>query len=181
MRDQTGYAFSRLGGTPRPVDGLSPPFGGSAARVELDHSGSQWSNASEVQAIDRQATIGSAIRLRIRRQDGDSSAKVQFFLDRDRNPFNDNNARLVAARTFDASEQIVTARVNGSSSGVAPGNYYVYTKTLDPGGHVRYSYSRRIKLVAPAAAQTAAFHLFSWRSIETGAKPGDATDLPLPE
>lgn len=155
-RDQTGYAFARLGGVARPVNGLSPVFGGSATRVDVGQKNSQWSNADDVQAIDRQTTIGERIRLRFRIQDRDTGSNVTMFLDRDRNPLNDNNARKVAARDYAESDAVTTVRIDGSSSGVEPGKYYVYTKSTDAGGHVRYAYSRRIELVAPAQGRVMA-------------------------
>jgi hypothetical protein len=165
-RTRTGYYFSRIEGGVRASDGLSPSFGGTAARVDVGQSGSQWSNADAVQALDRQVQAGEFIRVRFRRQDRDSSARVNVFLDRDRNPFNTNTIRTIAARTYRASGSVVVERLNGVSDGVAPGNYYVYTRTTDAGGHVRYAYSNRFAIIAPQARALAS-HVFSTTPIAT--------------
>jgi hypothetical protein len=166
VRTRTGYYFSRIGGGIRAADGLSPAFGGAASRVDVGRSGSQWSNADAVQALDRQVQSGDFIRVRFRRQDRDSSARVNVFLDRDLNPFNANTVRTIAARTYRASNSVVVERLNGVSDGVAPGNYYVYTRTIDSGGHTRYAYSNRFAIIAPQARMLAT-RLFSTTPIIT--------------
>ena len=149
-RDATGYAFSRLGGTPRPVSGLREPFGGQAARRQTGQQGSQWGNVSDLQVLrGTHYVIGEKIPLRVKRQDRDGGDTITMWIDRDRNPFNDNNLRKIRSLSFGETDDVTPTRINGSSSGIDPGKYYVYARITDAAGNARYTYSRRITLTDP--------------------------------
>lgn len=176
-RDSTGYAFSRLGGKARPVSGLRPEFGGEAPRAETEASGSQWGNIDDLQVLEGTTyTIGEKIPLRIKQQDRDDGYTITLWIDRDRNPYNDNNIRKIRSLSFGETDAVTPTRINGSSSDIEPGKYYVYARITDSGDHARYTYSRRITLVAPDAATQRLTGVFSSRPIEA---PASAA-LPAP-
>ena len=149
-RDATGYAFARLGGTPRPTDGLRAEFGGAAPRVDPGRAGAQWPNIADVQVLGSTTVIiGEKIPLRYKRQDLDGNLKVDLFLDRDQNPFNENNVRAISRVTYPADAAFTVTRVNGSSLDIEPGRYWVMAKISDDGGRTYFAYSRRITFNAP--------------------------------
>ena len=163
-RDATGYAFARLGGTARPTDGLRAEFGGAAPRVDPGRSGAQWPNIADVQVLGSTTiVIGEKVPLRYKRQDLDGNLKVDLFLDRDQNPFNENNVRAISRVTYPADAAFTVTRVNGSSLDIEPGRYWVMAKISDDGGRTYFGYSRRITFNAPpgVAAMAASAKTFS--------------------
>jgi hypothetical protein len=149
-RDATGYALARLGGTPRPTDGLRAEFGGAAPREDPGRSGAQWPNIADVQVLGSTTiVIGDKIPLRYKRQDHDGNLKVDLFLDRDQNPFNENNVRAISRVSYPADPGFIVTRVNGSSLDIEPGRYWVMAKVSDDGGRTSFAYSRRITFNAP--------------------------------
>jgi hypothetical protein len=150
-RDQTGYLFSRLVGGPRPADGLWPAGGGSAAREAAGQaSGRQWANVTDVRVLrSRTYEPGRTIKIRLVRSDRDSNANVSLFLDRDTNPYNDNFVRTLRRTNVAPSDEAIANRATGSTAGASVGTYWVCARVTDSAGHVRYSYSKSIQLIAP--------------------------------
>jgi hypothetical protein len=152
-RDKTGYTFSRLGGGSRPKGGLSAAFGGTGERRGVGEEFAQWSNVGDVRtAGGRVFSVGEKIKVRLRVQDRDSSSRLTLYLDRDRNPYNGNEARTMRRANVGQLDEVTLKSFSAASSGVAPGTYYIYARVSDSSGGVRFSYSRRITLTASATA-----------------------------
>lgn len=151
-RDQAGFAFSRISaGAARPAGGLGPIVGGSAERDGVDASGAQWANVRDVALIGGASSVaaGKTIRVALRYGDADSRATVSVFLDRDRNPYNDNSVTRLARRALARSEN-GGARLSGSTVEASPGTYYLYAQVTDPQGNVHYDYAEQsLRLTSP--------------------------------
>jgi hypothetical protein len=152
-RDKTGYLFSQLVGGSRPRDGLSPAFGGTGDRRDPGKGLPQWSNVGDVRSSGgRVFSVGERIKLKLKVQDRDSGSMLTLFLDRDRNPYNDNYARTLRKVDLSQFNDVKAINLSGSSGGVSAGNYYVCAKITDAAGHTRFGYSRRITLESSTAA-----------------------------
>jgi hypothetical protein len=152
-RDETGFYFSRLVGGARPKEGLSPDFSGSADRRDAGDDFKQWSNIGDVRVVGgRTFAVGERIKTRLKLQDGDSNTRLTIYLDRDRNPLNNNHVRTMRRATVAQRDEVTSVSYSGSSGGIEPGSYYVFAKVTDSSGGMRFAYSRRITLTAPATA-----------------------------
>jgi hypothetical protein len=153
-KNATGYAFSRLGGTPRPVDGLNPAFGGKASRSGPGQSGSQWANGANLRFVGGTTfPLGEKLKLRFIRQDRDGPTNVTIVMDRDSNPYNTNAVRTMRRAVVDKADAMTLTGLSAFTGGVDPGRYFIYARFTDAEGHTRYTYSRRITLTAPVTTQ----------------------------
>lgn len=144
-RDQTGYAFSRLGaGVTRNTQGLGSLGGGSAERMDAGESGSQIPSALELKPRGgTEFKSGAKFSVSLRAGDRDDIAAATIYLDSDRNPFNSPAQRIGSASvTGDISESIINVR----ASGIAPGRYALATKLLDTTGNTVWLYGRSITI-----------------------------------
>ncbi|MGH7176541.1 MAG: hypothetical protein ACREJC_04090, partial [Tepidisphaeraceae bacterium] len=157
-RDRTGYLFSRIMNGTRPANGVGIAYGGTARRVGAGQSSAgQWPNLTDLSVLEGSSiSAGQNITLRFLRQDRDSTASYEFFLDNDQNPFNNTNASVfkLTGRTFSQADAITATRLAARTVGAAPGTYFVYCKTADPGGRIRFAYSTRtLTLRTPTSGQ----------------------------
>lgn len=153
-RDEVGFAWSRIAGGSRPSDGVAAAFGGTADRDGVSESGSQWANVREVSLVDGETSVaaGKTIRVRFRFGDTDSASTVSIFLDKDRNPTNNNTVSRIARKTYGAIAN-AGARLSGSTVEASPGTYFIYAQIADSAGHVRYAYlPQSLTLTTPTAA-----------------------------
>src|SRR5262249_2500356 len=99
-RDGTGFAFSFIGGSARPNDGIGKAFGGSADRsAPLKLSGTQWGNIISTRVVGTtKVGLDQPITLKAIYSDSDSADHVTFFLDNDHNPLN-GNATVIGTTT----------------------------------------------------------------------------------
>jgi hypothetical protein len=156
-RDATGYAFSRLGGTARPVDGLNPAFGGTAHRSGPGQSGAQWANGGNLRMVGgTRFVVGDKLKLRFIRQDRDGPTNATIVMDRDSNPYNSNAVRTMRRAVIESSPNMTLTGLSAFTGGVEPGRYFIYARFSDAQGHSRYTYSRRITLTAPPMVTQAA-------------------------
>ena len=164
-RDQTGYVFSRLVGGARPADGLWPAGGGSGAREPVGENGKQWANVTDVRVLgSRTIEPGRTIKVRLMRSDRDSNQNVLLFLDRDTNPYNDNFVRTLRRTNVASTSNPIANRSTGSTSGAPTGTYWVCARITDSAGHMRFSYSKSLQIIAPA--QHALTHAFSMQPMD---------------
>ena len=152
LRDESGYAFSRLVGRPRPAAGVSSDFGGGAHRTALSWTMANWPNLLQLRldAPPGQLLTGNPIPVSYYHQDVDGADTISWFLDPDRNPYNANEI----ARNQLSVEQTTAMPAPRSSTvdtqGVSPGSYYVAAKIHDAAGHQRYAYAARpATLISP--------------------------------
>ncbi len=157
-RRQTGYYYSRTGGGDR--------YNGAAAagvhyrlsqssianRTEVDLAPAAWPNATFKPLANYIVGAGSEVNLEYFHQDADSEMAVEFYLDNDANPFNDQGNpcyRLIDRLTgLAASDQIAgpnSYRWTPHETDV--GRWFVQIKASEPsgaGGRVRYDYLPRL-------------------------------------
>jgi Ca2+-binding RTX toxin-like protein len=147
-RDGTGFVFSRIAGGARPADGLSVDHGGSADRVMIDATGEQWANLADVKVLGGpQFQVGQNVRLSFTQQDRDSSSKVEFFLDTDRNPLNGVTSEL-GEKTIGQSDSVNAEHFTAITASQPRGKYFIVAKVIDSAGNVRYEIANhQIKLV----------------------------------
>jgi hypothetical protein len=139
-RDQTGFLYSSIRGGTRPLSGVWTASGGTGARVATGQTGSQWANVADVIVSGGNSIFsGQTIQVNYLHQDRDSAHTVTLYLDSDRNPY--NGATTLGRSDFNQNSSIVTGSTSVSTTGVAPGTYYICAKASDAAGHVRYSYS----------------------------------------
>jgi hypothetical protein len=161
-RDRTGYFFSRIVGGVRPRDGLHPSHFGTAHRDGVPRSPRpQWANVADLGLLgnERSVPAGTALRMVLRHGDADSTQRIAVFLDRDRNPYNDNNALRMTTGRLSPTSSVARSRTTGQTRGAAPGTYYIYAQVTDPEGHIRYAYARRPLTITRAAGTAAADRL----------------------
>jgi len=153
--DQTGFSFSRIKGTTvRKNDGLhaNSLSGGNGVRQALLWSEAVWPNIADLQVRKDSSAlghgrqtipIGTNLELRYMSLDYDSSSTVTLHADADRNPYNNNDLKLlgnpvqhsVTGKTF------IENTVNWDTSGMTDGTEVcVYAKISD-GSRTRYFYA----------------------------------------
>lgn len=146
-RDSVGYAWSRLGGVPRPLSGVGTAFGGSASRVPVAAVGLQWPNVGLMRITNGyDAVPGANISVSYLAQDRDSSATITFFRDVDDNPFNGTGGDIGIA-TITPGEVVPDSRVFSSATwGI--GTFWIGARITD-GGRTRYAYIDRPVVIEP--------------------------------
>jgi hypothetical protein len=154
-RTSVGFDWSAIGGSARPLDGVSVAFGGTATRTATSQLGSQWSNIGDVHVTDGRNlfTIGESIPLSFMYQDRDDVGLINFYLDDDQNPYNGNVGTITPASLltpFSGDSVGWFSDVASDTSTISAGNYYLYGEVADDQGHTRYAYdSAIIQLVEP--------------------------------
>lgn len=161
-RSQTGFVFSQIGGGSRPSDGSNVAFGGKASRVSAGQEGTQWANLAGMRLLQG-TTIPSGPRatLHFVRQDRDSADSVVIFLDRDKNPYNGNNVRVLRRATVPEADGITTTKLTIATDRVSAGSYYIGTQIFDQQGHLRIGYTGKIKITKPSSGKSTSSVKFS--------------------
>jgi len=142
-RTQTGYIYDHNVGAPRPLSGVWSASGGSGARTAAGQQGAQWGNVTDLAVAGGNNSVasGQPLTLSYLNQDRDSGNTITFYLDQDRNPYNDNAARtLGTTTTSEGSESIASSQSTFSTRGIGQGNYWLAAKVTDEQGHTRYAY-----------------------------------------
>jgi hypothetical protein len=149
-RDQTGFIYSRIVGADRPASGVWAASGGTGSRIATEHSGPQWPNITDLALTAGTAVpVGQPVQMTYIHQDRDSDNTITFYLDTDRNPYNNNFAKTLGTASFSASDSIDQGQTAGDTTGVAAGRYWLAAVIVDPDGHSRYSYGKLITVGKP--------------------------------
>lgn len=125
-------------------------LGGKGARQSLIWTNAKWCNiiASSIQKDGTDLLFGNQVL-----DNGDAlsivgyyrsysnACTVTFYVDKDRNPYNDNNDAIIGALHLAATNSTITRfNFNCTVSGLSSGSrYYVYSKITD-GVYIRYKY-----------------------------------------
>jgi hypothetical protein len=159
-RGETGYYYSRVIGGVRPSAGLATVLGGEGSRAALAWTDAVWPNmlGLEMASTARNFVPGDMLGVQFYHQDYDSQSSARFYLDPDRNPYNDN-AILVSSSSGQTLEKTGATPEAQSGvcdlTGVALGDYFVLGAISDEAGHVRYAYAAdSITVGTPAPAIT---------------------------
>jgi Ca2+-binding RTX toxin-like protein len=141
-RDETGFAFSRIGATAsRPASGLGPALRGTATRSEAGLDGLQFPSATEVKPLGGVTSLSSGRRISVQLRAqlrGGAAADVDFFLDNDRNPYNGAGpvvghgtiSGAMADRTYALSHTLARS----------PGDYFLAVRLSAGGERDRWLY-----------------------------------------
>jgi Ca2+-binding RTX toxin-like protein len=152
-RDATGFVYSSIVGASRPLSGVWSASGGTGARTATGKSGVQWADVTDLTIGGATVASGQPISLKFLHQDRDDSSTVAFFLDSDKNPFNNNFSQSLGSSTFSASASAESDSKSVNTQGIAPGNYFVVAKITDGQGHTRYTYSKPLQVTDPLPPQ----------------------------
>lgn len=145
-RNQVGFAWSRIGGTLRPADGIA----GTAYRspLTITASGSQrWDNVLMAGLFtDVTEHRGDSVTVPLAVLDANHDATVWVGVDTDSNPY-DGVTWLSSNVTTGLSSTTWQASIDTST--LAPGTYHVSAKITN-GTHTTYDYSRgTLTVLAP--------------------------------
>jgi Ca2+-binding RTX toxin-like protein len=146
-RGATGFYYSLIVGGTRPVSGIGQAFGGSASRVALPApSGPQSPDIGNIQLVNGTShtiQIGAALDVDFEIETPDANASITWYLDTDRNPFDDSEQTQLPINSPVGSTQGSIEPILGTLSvptaNAPQGNRYVYAE-IDDGGLIRYSY-----------------------------------------
>lgn len=152
-RDQTGFLYSAMMGGARPLSGVWAASGGTGTRTAAGQSGIQWGNATGLNVTTGNTVAsGNSINVSYLHQDRDSADTITFFLDTDRNPYNNAFAATLGTANFGLTSAITQSFSTLSTTGVAPGSYWLGAKITDTQGNTRYTYesvNSQLKVTAP--------------------------------
>jgi regulation of enolase protein 1 (concanavalin A-like superfamily) len=140
-RNATGWIYSQEVGSPRPLSGVWTASGGTGARTAAGQVGSQWGDATDV-TITSGTTVatGNAINVSYLHEDRDSADTITFYLDSDRNPYNNTFADTLGSVNLGQTNTPTQSTATLSTAGVTPGTYWLCAKITDAAGHTRYTY-----------------------------------------
>jgi hypothetical protein len=153
-RDQTGFAFSRIGNLKRPAEGVASNLGGTASRVAAGQRGKQWGNLANMRVLGGSTLArGTRATLRFVRQDRDGGDTLTVFLDEDCNPYNGTTVKTLHHMSMDKASSATAARISIPTDGLSAGTYYLGAQIADGNGHLRFAYAGPLVLSAAAPAK----------------------------
>lgn len=171
---KAGFFYSRIGlygnrlSTDTPVaggDALKNGYhndallGGAGARSPQTWTSAVWPNVVALEVLRGSTplgpgvqglSVGETLTLRYTYRDYDSGSDVTFYVDQDRNPYNNNNLGTIATRNLSATgPTLAQATEPWNSTGISPvGEMFVYAKITD-GSRTRYLYAFQSFEIAP--------------------------------
>jgi hypothetical protein len=156
-KEISGFYFSRIRGGPRDNTGLSKDFfpgtgpnHGIADSVSVPHLAheKQWPNLDyiEVATPGGSYVVGAPLAVRFDYQfDGSDDSTVNWYLDPDRNPFNNTNASAVRLLQTDhrSPQPSIAAKVDEelATTLAEPDHDYYLLAEINANGHTRYAYA----------------------------------------
>ncbi len=139
-RGLTGYDFSLVGGGVRPLSGVSKLFGGNGSRAAVTTTGTQWPNIGMVTASTTIVPPGLQFSANYDFEYAPSTSNVQFFLDDDQNPYNDNSIAIGADTSLPATGSAVVSNQATLTAPTGTGNYYLEAEITN-GSQNRFAYA----------------------------------------
>ena len=152
-RDATGYYYSRLGGGTRPLAGIGTNFGGTGARGALGHAGPQWGNLAMVSLPGDIIADGDPFNINYDYDTIGANAQIQWFLDPDTNPYNNNSIPIGSAYSVNATADTVIKAAKSLIANAPFGTYYLEGRIVNAAG-TRYAYSSAFSLATAPPAGT---------------------------
>lgn len=141
-RDATGFIYTSLVGGARPAAGLWAASGGTGVRTAAGQSGVQWGNVTDLSiASGSSVTAGSAIQVSFIHQDRGSGDTVTFFLDTDRNPYNNTFAADLGSMNLAEADMVSQGSATLSTANVPNGQYWLVAQVTNAQGLTRYAYN----------------------------------------
>jgi hypothetical protein len=143
-RTETGFAFTKIAAGNPPLDGVSSLFDGTADRSTAGNDGAQWANAINVRNTGgSHFNVGQRVKIKATYDNRSGNAHLAWFLDTDQDPYNNNSARTMGRKSGGEVATPSGIVTTGSTSGIAPGTYYIGVQVSDNAGHVRYVYGTK--------------------------------------
>jgi len=140
-RDATGFIYTSLVGAARPLSGLWAASGGTGARTATGQVGAQWGNVTDLAVTSgNTVTVGDSFNVSYIHQDRGGADTIAFYLDTDRNPYNNNFVADLGSFDLAQATAITQGSENLSMAGVAPGTYWLCAKVTNAQGDTRYTY-----------------------------------------
>jgi hypothetical protein len=150
-RDETGFVYNSLVGAPRPLTGLWAASGGTGARTAVSQVGAQWGNASDLTITNgNTVTTGNPLQVSFIHQDRGGADNITFYLDSDRNPYNNNFVANLGTFSLAEAAAITQGTETLSTAGVAPGSYWLCAQVTNANNDTRYTYE---SITAPLTIQ----------------------------
>jgi hypothetical protein len=151
-RNETGFVYNSLVGAPRPLTGVWAASGGTGARTAVAQVGTQWGNATDLDVTSGNiVTTGNNIDVSFLHQDrGGGADNITFYLDSDRNPYNNNFVANLGTFSLAQAAAITQGSETLSTAGVAPGTYWLAAKVTNGNSDTRYTYE---SITAPLTIQ----------------------------
>ncbi len=139
-------------GGERPKDGYNDDslLGGSGSRSSLSWMSPNWPNIITIKAYrgttllnskTESISLGETLNINYVGFDSNSSSDITFYVDQDRNPYNNNNLATIGTKNHSASgSSFFSGTQTWDTAGLNPsGGFYVYGKITD-GTNTRYIY-----------------------------------------
>jgi hypothetical protein len=143
-RETTGFYYAHGGGGAwaRPASGLSSAFGGSVSRSAAARTSgaAQWANVSSINVSATTLAPMQSFTASFRYSSFNTNASMQWYLDPDTNPYNNNSLALGNASTLGATGENVVF-TNANLSAVAPAGTYFLEARISNAAGTRYAYS----------------------------------------
>jgi len=172
----TGFSQSRVAGGTRYDAGLHASLGGAATREAMNAPSAHWPSVIDLSVgigPDNRLLRGAVVDVNFTYADYNSNAALSIRLDRDKNPYNNNNSvTLVGAEELAATTGVIAANgeMTWNTAGQSTGTYYLYAAITDSpaSGRTRYLYREQ------------PIHIISLGSVEPGPFLDGALVLDLP-
>lgn len=140
-RDATGFIYTDLVGAPRPLSGVWAASGGTGTRTPAGDSGTQWGNVTDLTVTSGDSfASGDSINVSFLHEDRGGADTVTFFLGTTRNPYNDTFAANLGSVNLGQSATPIPNIETLSTTGVAPGSYWLCAQVTNSAGDTRYAY-----------------------------------------
>jgi len=150
-RDATGFIYTDLVGAARPLSGVWAASGGTGARTAAGQVGAQWGNATDLAVTSGDiVTVGNPLQVSFIHQDRGGADTITFFLDADRNPYNNNFVANLGSFSLAQASAVTQGSESLSTAGVAPGTYWLCAQVTNAQGDTRYTYE---SITAPVTVQ----------------------------
>ncbi|MFP6659244.1 MAG: NosD domain-containing protein, partial [Pirellulales bacterium] len=143
-RLESGFAYSRIAGGPRPKQGLLDVENWSANRAAVDFGEAVWPSLFNL-AVSGEGggtlKVGDPLPVVFDHHDNDSDAAASFFLDTDQNPYNAGAVQVGGATLLSTGGATVTDTETLNTAAASAGTYYVSGRLQDASGRIRYAYA----------------------------------------
>jgi hypothetical protein len=155
-RDATGFIYTSIVGAARPASGVWAASGGTGDRAAAGQSGQQWGNVADLSIANGSTiTAGDTLQVNFIREDRGGADTVTFYLDTDRNPFNDNNAATLGSESMVEADMVSNGSATLSTANVPAGKYFLCAQVTNSQGQTRYTYTAvtaPLTVVSPTGA-----------------------------
>ncbi len=162
----------------RPLSGVWTASGGTGTRTAAGQAGTQWGDATDL-AVTSGSSIatGNSLQVSYLHEDRDSADTITFYLDSDRNPYNNAFAYTLGSVNLGQTNTVTKSTAALSTAGVTPGTYWLVAKVTDAQGDTRYTYNAVTAPLTVTASTGPTASLTSAPNINVGGAASQAEKL----